>query len=236
MNQLNQVTLFLSDPLFSISLTLFVYAGAVRLYKKLNLVVLQPVLVSTIFLIIFLGVMDIEYHTYMEGGKFIHFFLGPTVVALGVPLYLRIKELQREAPAMAVSIFFGSLVGIISVTVPLILLGVPEEIIRSLAPKSVTTPIAMGIAETGGGVPSLTAAVVVITGIFGGVVGPSLLKVCGVAGGIPFGLAMGSAAHGLGTARSLEKGELEGASSGLAICLNGIMTAALTPLLLYVLL
>ena len=227
---------FLSDPIFSVTFTVVVYVGAVYLYKRLMWVILQPVLVSLVVIIAFLLLMDIDYQVYMEGGMVIHFFLGPTVVALGVPLYVRFRELKREAPAILLTIFCGSLAGIVSVTVPLLALGVPEEIVRSLAPKSVTTPIAMGIAETAGGIPSLTAAVVVVTGIFGGVVGPSVLKVCGIASGTPFGLAMGSAAHGLGTARALENGELEGASSGLAICLNGVMTAVLTPVVLSLLL
>jgi predicted murein hydrolase (TIGR00659 family) len=222
----------LKEPLFFLTATLLLYSAASWLYRRLGLLFLQPVLLTVVLMILFLALTGIEYESYMEGGKIIHFFLGPSVVALGVPLYLRSTELRKEFGAIAVSLLFGSLTGIISVVLPLLYLGVPREIILSMAPKSVTTPVAMGIAEKAGGIPSLTAAAVVVTGILGALIGPVVLKLCGVVSGTPFGFAMGTASHGIGTARALETGELEGASSGLAICLNGILTSVFTPLVI----
>jgi predicted murein hydrolase (TIGR00659 family) len=225
-----------TSPLFFILLTLGIYTAAGVIHKKSGLIFLQPVLVTVCLLIAYLSLSDTKYETYMTGGRLIHFFLGPSVVALALPLYRKLRQLRREAPAILASVFFGSIIGIISVTVPLLLLGVPTELVASLAAKSVTTPIAMAITEGVGGIPSLSAGVVVLTGILGAVIGPPVLRLCGIVTGTPFGLAMGSAAHGIGTARALEEGELEGASSGLAIGVNGIMTAVLVPLLLPLLL
>jgi len=229
-------TELLESPLFAISLTLILYAAAGRLYARVRLFILHPVLVAIIAIIVVLRALGISYESYEAGGRYILFLLGPSVVALGLPLYDRLRELGREAPAILATTVFAGAAGIVSVTVPLILAGVPKEIVRSLAPKSVTTPIAISIVETTGGIPSLTAAVVVATGIFGAVTGPAVLRLFGIVSGIPFGLAMGNAAHGIGTARALETGETEGAAAGLAICLNGIVTSILTPLLLPVIL
>ena len=218
-------------PLFSITLTLGIYAAALYLYRRTSLFLFHPVLTTFVVIIVFLKISHIEYAEYYQGGKFIHFFLAPSVVALGMPLYDRLRRLRREAPVILINTVFVSAAGIVSVMVPLMWAGVPDRIVISLAPKSVTTPIAIAISEATGGVPSLTAAVVVATGIIGAVIGPAILRLVGVTGGIPFGLAMGNASHGIGTARALEEGETEGAAAGLAICLNGIMTSVLTPLL-----
>ncbi len=223
-------------PLFSITLTLGIYAVALYVYRRTSLFIFHPVLTTVVLIIVFLKVTHIEYDVYYRGGKFIHFFLAPSVVALGLPLYDRLRRLRREALVILANTLFVSAAGIVSVMVPLMLAGVPDQIVISLAPKSVTTPIAIAISEATGGVPSLTAAVVVATGIIGAVIGPALLRVVGVAGGVPFGLAMGNASHGIGTARALEEGETEGAAAGLAICLNGIMTSILTPILIRILL
>ncbi len=227
-----ELTELLRSPLFCLMMTLGVYSAARQLYLRTGSFLLHPVLVSVACIIGFLAAAGIAYEDYFEGARFIHFLLGPSVVALGLPLYDRMKELRREAPALIASSLVAGAAGIISVTVPLVLAGVPKNLVVSLAPKSVTTPIAMSIAEAAGGEPSLTAAVVVATGILGAVTGPLLLRLSGITSGISFGLALGSAAHGIGTARALEKGESEGAGGGLAICLNGIATAVLTPLLL----
>ncbi len=128
-----------------------------------------------------------------------------------------------------VSTVFASLVGIVSAVLPVLLLGAPLEIAYSLAPKSVTTAIAIGISDRIGGLPSLTAVVVILTGILGAVIGPALLTLVRVTNRVAFGFAIGAAAHGVGTARALEIGDVEGASGGLAICLTGIVTAVAAP-------
>jgi predicted murein hydrolase (TIGR00659 family) len=213
----------------AVAATLALYAGARALYRRVKFFLLNPVLVSVAVLIAALKLARVDYETYMRGGQFIHFFLAPAVVALGVPLYRQLEQLKRRSLPILASTSLGSVTGILSATLPTGLLGASPAVIRSLAPKSVTTPIAIGIAEVLGGLPSLTAAVVIATGILGAVLGPPFLRLLGVRSPVAFGLAMGAASHGIGTARALEEGDLEGASSGLAIGLNGVLTAVLAP-------
>jgi len=155
--------------------------------------------------------------------------LGPSVVALGYVLYEQIEQIRGNVISILTSVFVGSAVGIMSVVIIAKLMGADHILIASLAPKSVTTPIAMSLSEKSGGVPALTAAFVVICGIFGGLIGPVLLRKIGIKSKIAQGLAMGSSAHALGTARAMEMGAVEGAISGLAIGIMGIMTALLIP-------
>lgn len=216
-------------PVLWVAISLLIYGVSRRLYLRLQMPLLHPVLVTIVLLILLLRTSGVEYETYMRGGRYISFFLGPSVVALGVPLYLRLQEMKRASPAMLTAVAFGSLIGIVSVVVPALALGAPGVVVRSLAPKSVTTPIAIVVAESIGGDGSLSAAFVVLTGILGAVIGPMVLRIVGVRHPVAFGLAMGSAAHGIGTARALEEGPLEGAAGGLGICLCGVMTSILTP-------
>lgn len=226
----------LETPLFGLTLTLAIYGLAQKIYRRTAFFLFHPVLVTVTLIILFLLATGIDYETYNNGGGYLLFLLGPSVVALGLPLYDRLREFRERLPAILSATVLAGAAGIVSVVVPLLMMGVPEEIILSLAPKSVTTPIAMSIVEATGGEASLTAAVVVLTGILGAVLGPILLKIAGITSGISFGLSLGNSAHGIGTARALETGELEGAAGGLAICLNGIVTAVLTPVLLGLLL
>lgn len=180
-----------------------------------------------LFLIVGEGVTRIS-HLPVSGSVIL---LAPSVVALGVPLYKEWKKLKEEIGKILVTVTFGSLVGICSSIVPAVLWGAPPAVIFSLAPRSVTTPIAMSIAQGTGGVPALSAAVVVTTGILGAVVGPVLLMLLGRIESSAFGLAMGVASHGIGTARALEIGQTEGAYAALALCLNGVLTSLLVPML-----
>ncbi len=220
---------FLTSPALWVAVSLVVYVGARALYVRAGTPLVHPVLVTIIAIIAILLALDIDYETYNEGGRIISFFLGPSVVALGVPLAERIRELKQQAPALTITIVAGALVGIVSAVAPLLIAGVPENVITSMAPKSVTTPIAMSIVEREGGEPSLAAAFVVMTGILGAVIGPVLLRIVGVRSPVARGFALGAASHGVGTARALEDGRTEGAAGSLAICLNGIATSILTP-------
>ncbi len=224
----------ISDPIFSIAITFFVYFLAQKIYRRYNFMLFNPILLSIVAIIVLLKTVGIDFQTYNKGGRFISFFLGPSVIALGVPLYVRFEEIRKKGGlSIIVSIAIGSVVGILSAALTAKLLGASKSVVASIAPKSVTTPIAMGITEKIGGIPSLTAAIVVATGILGAVIGPAFLRFIGVKSKVAFGLAMGSASHGIGTARAFQEGELEGAVSSLAIGLNGIATAIITPLLFY---
>ena len=222
----------LTSKIFSVTITLLVFFVAQKMYQRWKHALLNPVLLSIITLIGFLKVSDISYDTYFKGGQVISFFLGPAVVALGVPLYLQLEEIKRRGKLILCSVIAGSIVGILSAAGIAGMLGASREVMISMAPKSVTTPIAIGITEKLGGIPPLTAAIVISTGILGAVLGPGLLKRLNIYSPTAFGLAIGTASHGIGTARAVEEGDVQGAMTGLAICLNGIVTAILTPFLI----
>lgn len=217
--------------LAAIVATVAIFAAARWLYGRTRVLLLNPVLLSIVALILALRGLGVEYETYQRGGRLLSFFLGPAVVALGVPLAARWDEVRRRGRAIFASISVGAVVGVLSAAGTAALLGAPAEIVGSLAPRSVTTPIAMGVAAGVGGIPALTAALVIASGVFGAVVGPPLLRALGVRSRTALGLALGAAAHGIGTARAVEEGEAEGAAAGLAIGLMGIATALLAPLL-----
>jgi len=222
----------LTSKVCSITITLLVFFVAQTIYRRWKSALLNPVLLSVITLMAWLKITGVEYADYFQGGQIISFFLGPAVVALGVPLYLQLDIIKKQGGAILLSVLTGSVSGILAAAGMAKLLGASRDVIISLAPKSATTPIAMGVAEKLGGIPALTAAIVIATGILGAVAGPAWLKLLKVASPTAFGLAMGTASHGIGTARAVEEGAQQGALSGLALGLNGILTAILTPLLL----
>ena len=224
-----QLKALLSGEVFLLMLSFGTYLFGVFLYKKFKLPILQPLLISMILIIVFLKTTGIEYATFYNGTRFLNFMLGPSVVALGYVLYEQIEFVKGRVLSILTSVFVGSLVGIASVILIAKLFDGDNTLMASLAPKSVTTPIAMSISEKTGGSPSLTAAFVIICGIFGGLVGPVILRMLRIDSKIAKGLAMGSSSHALGTAKAMEMGAVEGAISGLAIGIMGIMTALLAP-------
>jgi predicted murein hydrolase (TIGR00659 family) len=221
--------------LLAIAATLAVYTAARRLQRRLKSVWLHPVLVSIVVLIAALKLLGIDYAEYDRGGRVFTFFLGPAVVALGLPLFRQMEEIGRRGSAVLISLLAGAAVGTLSATLTAALLGGSPEVVRSLAPRAVTTPIAIGIAERLGGLPALSAAVAIFTGVLGAVIGPPLLRAIGVRSRTAFGLSLGAAAHGVGTARAAEEGDVEAASSGLAIGLMGVFTAVVAPLAIWLL-
>jgi predicted murein hydrolase (TIGR00659 family) len=221
-----------ATPLFGITLTLVVYLLAQILYRRVGSVWANPVLVAIVTIILLLKGSGIEYRDYAHGGDILLFLLGPSVVALAVPLYQRRAEVWRRKRPILIGIFAGSLASILSACGLAWMLGGSREVILSLAPKSVTTPIAISIVEKIGGVAPLTAALVVLTGCLGAVCGPDFCRRIGITSPIATGLAMGTSAHGIGTARMFEIDRLAGAVAGLAIGLNGLMTTFLLPILM----
>lgn len=219
-------------PLFGIALTLLVYLLSQQLYRRVNSVWANPVLVSIVAIILFLKGAGIDYRDYAHGGDMILFLLGPSVVALAVPLYQRRAEIWSRKRPIMIGIFAGSLTSIISACGLAWILGGSRDVILSLAPKSVTTPIAISIVDKIGGIAPLTAALVVLTGCLGAVCGPEFCRRLGITSPVSVGLAMGTSAHGIGTARMLEIDRLAGAVAGLAIGLNGLMTTFLLPILM----
>ena len=223
------------SEIFDLALVVGTYIAATLLYKKTHLSLLHPLLTSIFVIIVILEVLDIKYESFQQGSHLIHFMLGPSVVALGYVLFEQMKYLKGNVVSILTSVFVGAIVGIISVIAIGKLMGADQSLIATLQPKSVTTPIAMGISEKNGGIPSLTAVIVVAVGIFGSIVGPAVMKVLGIESRIAKGLALGASSHGVGTAAAIQLGAVEGALSGLAIGLMGIMTAILVPVISYLL-
>jgi predicted murein hydrolase (TIGR00659 family) len=228
-NLLEQIKPFISSEVFLLALVMGTFLLGVYLYKRTKITLIQPLLIAMLIIIPFLRITGIDYHTFCEKTRILNFMLGPSVVALGYVLYEQIENIKGNVISILTSVFVGSVVGILSVVLIAKAFGADKILVASLAPKSVTTPIAISLAEKDGGVPALAAAFVVICGIFGGLVGPIILRRIGIKSKIAKGLAMGSASHALGTARAMEMGALEGAISGLAIGIMGIMTALLIP-------
>ena len=219
----------LSSQTFLLTLTLAVYLGSMWLYKKVRFALLHPLIVSMGVLILFLKLSGIPYDLFMKQIQIIDFMLGLSVVALGYLLHEQISQIKGNVIAIVTAIVTGSAVGILSVALIARAMGAEQAVIASLEPKSVTTAIALNVSAQSGGIPALTAVVVILVGIFGGV--PFILKKIGVESKIAKGLAMGAAAHAMGTARAMQLGAVEGAISGLAIGLMGIATAILVPII-----
>ena len=222
----------MSNPIILLAITFGIYYVARQIQKWTEWVVLNPILITIAALIALLQLTGISYETYEQGGQYIDFWLKPAIVALGVPLYQHLGQIRRQLLPILMSQLVGCLVGLVSVTLIASALGASHEVIVSLAPKSVTTPIAMEVCKTSGGIPSLTAAIVVIVGLFGAVFGFKILEVWRVRNPFSQGISMGTAAHAVGTSRAMEKGETYGAYSSLGLILNGVLTALLTPFVL----
>ena len=223
---------YLESDFFLIALTFGVYFLAKRLQAYTGWVVLNPILLAILALIGFLKLTGISYGTYSESASIIDFWLKPAIVALGVPLYLQLRSIRRQFLPVLISQLAGCLIGIVSVVFTAKWMGASDEVIISLAPKSVTTPIAMEVTGSLGGIPSLTAAIVVLVGLFGAICGFKILQVGRVKSPIAQSLSMGTASHAVGTSRAMEHGHIYGAYASLGLILNGLLTSVFTPLLL----
>jgi len=222
-----------ASPLLGLTLTLLAYQLAYWIYQRAHFnPLLNPVLLAILMLVAALTLTETPYATYFDGAQFVHFLLCPATVALAVPLYLQFGKLKKLALPLVVALLAGSLTAIVSAVGIAWLLGASETTLLSLAPKSVTTPIAMGIAEKLGGIPSLAAVLVMLTGVSGAVMAKYVLNVLRITDHGVRGFAVGIAAHGIGTARAFQVSEQAGAFAGLGMGMNGLMTAILAPLLL----
>ena len=222
----------MSNPIIQLAITFGIYYVARQIQKWTGWIVLNPILITIAALIALLQLTGISYETYKQGGLYIDFWLKPAIVALGVPLYQHLGQIRRQLLPILMSQLVGCLVGLVSVTLIASAMGASHEVIVSLAPKSVTTPIAMEVCSTAGGIPSLTAAIVVCVGLFGAIFGFKILEVWHVRNPFSQGISMGTASHAVGTSRAMEKGETYGAYSSLGLILNGVLTALFTPFVL----
>ena len=224
---------YLSNDYFLLTLTFGVYFLAKLVRKLLRLPVFNPILVSIAFLIIFLRVADVDYEEYRVSGAKIDFWLKPAVVALGVPLYKQLNSIRQEILPILLSQLAGCVVGVVSVVGISRLMGASTEVVLSLAPKSVTTPIAMEVTESVGGIPALTATIVVFVGIFGAITGFRILRYGHIGMPSSQGISLGTASHAVGTSAAMERSMEHGAYASLGLTLNGIFTAILAPYVLH---
>lgn len=231
MNPVADVWVYLSaSPLLWLTLTLVAYIGAFALYEKSRFnPLVNPVAISIVLLTGLLVATGTPYPTYFEGAQFVHFLLGPATVALAVPLFEQVPKLRRAWFALTVGLLVGVVVAMVSAVAIAWLLGASTATIASLAPKSVTTPVAMGISEKIGGIPSLTAVIVVLTGIVAAALGRFVFDALDVKAHAVRGFAIGLAGHGQGVARAFIVSDEAGAFAGLAMGLTALATALIAP-------
>ncbi|MEG0869523.1 MAG: CidB/LrgB family autolysis modulator [Hafnia sp.] len=216
---------------WSLPLTLLVFFGARRIAQKLNMPLLNPLLVSMVIIIPLLLALNIPYEHYFAGSSTLNSLLQPAVVALAFPLYEQIHQIRARWKSIITICFIGSVTAMVSGTVIALWMGATPQIAASILPKSVTTPIAMAVAQSIGGIPAISAVCVIFVGIVGAVFGHMLLNLMRISTKASRGLAMGTASHALGTARCAEMDFQEGAFSSLALVICGIITSLLAPFL-----
>jgi len=229
--RLADIWVYLStSPLLHLTMTIAAYVFSDWLYRRSsNNPLLNPVLVSVTVLVAILVFTGTPYRTYFEGAQFVHFFLGPATVALAIPLYANFGRLKQLWLPLSIGLLVGSMTAALSAIALAWMFGASHQTLLALAPKSVTAPVAMGITEKLGGPASLTAILVVSTGILGAVLGPTILNWCRIGDPATRGFAIGTASHGIGTARAFQESEIAGAFSGLAMGLNTLVSSVLIP-------
>ena len=232
-DSISDIWVYLSaSPLLGLTLTLLAYQAAYRLYQRSGgNPLVNPVLLAVAMLVVFLMATDTRYETYFSGAQFVHFLLGPATVALAVPLYMQFGRVRAMLLPAAAGLLAGCVTAIVSALLVARLFGASRVTQLSLAPKSATTPIAMGIAERIGGIPSLTAVLVIITGMLGAIGARYVFDALKVRDPAIRGFALGVASHGIGAARAFQVNEQSGAFAALAMGLNGALTALLLPLI-----
>lgn len=230
-SRIGDVWVYLAQtPLLWLAVTIVVYTVAAAVQRRAGGAALaNPVLVSVVALVAVLSATGTTYATYFEGAQFVHFLLGPAVVALAVPLHRELARIRARAGSLGIALVAGSATAAASAIVTARLLGGSRETLLSLAPKSTTAPVAMGVAEKLGGIPSLTAGLVILTGLLGAVLGPATLRALRVRDPAAAGFALGVTAHGIGTARAFQLSERAGAFAAVGMGLNALVTALLVP-------
>ena len=216
---------------FGVFISLFSYLIGMKLKKKFGGPVLNPLLVAIILVIAFLKATGISYTDYNTGASYISYFLTPSTVCLAIPLYKQLELLKKNLTAVAVAITAGVIGSVVSVYVMSMIFRLEHVHYVSLLPKSITTAIGMGVSEEAGGIVTMTIVSIILTGILGNIVADGWFKLVGIKEPIAKGLALGTSAHAIGTAKALELGEVEGAMSSLSIAVAGLMTVVAVPIM-----
>lgn len=222
----------ISNPMFGILITLIAYEAGLYLQRRTGLAILNPLLISTVLIIIFLVMTGIDYDTYNLGGKILTFFITPATVALAVPLYRNFKLLVENIWPILLGILGGIIINFISIYFLVKYTDLDEQLFYSLVPKSVTTPIGIELSSQIGGMPQITIAAIIISGLTGVIAGPIIFKVFRINDKVARGIAYGTTSHALGTTKAIEEGEVEGSMSGLSIGIAGLLTAIIVPVMI----
>ena len=219
----------INSVFFGALLSLAGYELGLILKKKFKLAIFNPLLIASVSVIAVLFLMDIDYESYNEGGKYLSYLLTPATVSLAVPLYEQLELLKKNLKAVAAGIISGVIASVFGVFALCKLFGMNHQQYVTLLPKSITTAIGMGVSEELGGIVTITVAVIVITGVLGNVIADLGYKIFRIEEPVAKGLALGTASHAIGTAKAMELGMTEGAMSSLAIAVAGLLTAVLAP-------
>lgn len=222
MNQFFQQSMFAG-----VALSLISYGIGILLKKKFKLGILNPLLISIIISILVIVIGNIDYDTYNDSSKILSWLLTPATVSLAIPLYEQLPLLKKHFKAVIAGLVAGTLTSLTTVFVLALILGLSHKEYVTLLPKSITTAIGMGVSEELGGYVTITVAVIIVTGVIGNIIGETICKIFGIKEPISKGLAFGASAHAIGTSKAMELGDIEGAMSGLAIAVSGILTVIL---------
>ena len=223
---------FLSSTYFGIVLSLFCYWGSLKISAKVKSTLCNPLLITAAMIIAILSILKVNYETFDKGASYLTYFLNPATVCLAVPLYRQFQVLKTNLKAILLGVFAGCVACMVVLSGVSIAFAFSPELTASVLPKSITTAIAIGLSEEIGGMPSVTVACVVFTGIFGACTASALFKLFKIEEPVAQGLACGTAAHAVGTSRALELGEVQAAMSSLAIVVTGIMTVVIVPIVM----
>ena len=216
--------MFCESAFFGVVISLLAYELGMLLKKKFGLPIFNPLLISIAVVIVFLAVFDINYQNYNDGAKYLSYLLTPATVCLAIPLYEQIEKLKSNWKAIVAGIVSGIISCVLCVYAFSLIFGLTHEQYVTLLPKSITTAIGMDVSTELGGITTITVAVIIITGVFGNIVGEPICKLFHITEPVAKGVGMGSSAHAIGTAKAMEMGEVEGAISSLSIAVTGLLT------------
>ncbi len=229
------MNIIIENMFFGIVISLIAFELGKIIYNKTKLPIFNPLLTSIIIVIVILKIFNIDFELYNKGGQFINMFLGPATVILAVPLYKQLLLLKKNFVPIIIGISIGSVVSVISVILLSTVFNLDKEIIISLIPKSVTTPIGVEISNSLGGITGITVMAVILTGITGAIIAPTVCKIFKINNPVARGIGIGTASHAVGTSKALEIGETEGAMSSLSIGIAGLITVVVAPICLDIL-
>ena len=213
---------------FGVFISIITYEIGVLIKKKLKLAIFNPLLISIALIIVFLLAFHIKYNVYESGAQYLSYFLTPATVALAVPLYEQIEPLKHNWKAIVAGILSGALTSAVCVLLLSVIMGLDHKQYVTLLPKSITTAIGMGLSEELGGIVTITVAVIVVTGVIGNMFAEQICKLFHITDPVAKGIAIGSSAHAMGTAKAMEMGEIEGAMSSLSIAVSGLLTVVVS--------